>query len=302
MSSDALGKFEGKRLVIFGAGYVGTALAASALEAGAHVVALTRNHETAHALAAIGASTIQAEVDSHEWHDRIEKMDMVVNCVSSAGGGIAGYEKSYVNGASSILAWLEKTGGTESLVYTSSTSVYPQVSGVVDETSSTAEATGSAKLLLEAEALLLGSVACGKAVRATILRLAGIYGPGRHHLLDHLRAEPARAFAGKGNHLLNLIFRDDIVSAIEAALLRHQGLAAETYNVTDGHPVLKEDLARWLAAQIGRPFPGFSGESSGGRRADSLNRAISNEKLKRELDWAPRFPDFQVGYRAILGA
>ncbi|WP_415910748.1 NAD-dependent epimerase/dehydratase family protein [Oleiharenicola sp. Vm1] len=112
--------------MIFGCGYVGSALAEVALAGGARVTALTRNPEKAAALRARGVATIEADLASEAWHDRLAGgADFVANTVSAAAPTPEGYRASYVDGLRSILAWAGRTRvGT--LVYTSSTGVYPQ--------------------------------------------------------------------------------------------------------------------------------------------------------------------------------
>src|SRR4051812_48254527 len=139
MTIDARRNFCGKKLIIFGAGYVGSALAREAVEGGLSVVALTRNREKAGALTAMGVQVVIADLGSSNWHSQIESQaDYVVNCVSSGGGGVEGYRRSYLEGMQSVLAWAgrgkSQTGGSPSdgigtFVYTSSTSVYPQSEG-----------------------------------------------------------------------------------------------------------------------------------------------------------------------------
>ena len=87
-------------VIIFGCGYVGTALAKHLIKADCRVGALTRNESKAMALRELGLDeVIVAELDSNDWHSQVqERYDSVVNCVSSAGGGIEGYRKSYVEG------------------------------------------------------------------------------------------------------------------------------------------------------------------------------------------------------------
>ena len=85
------------------------------------------------------------------------------------------------------------------LVYTSSTSVYSQGGGVqVDETVPATGASERAQLLLDAEARLKSNA--GACARWFVLRLAGIYGPGRHHLLEQVRAGEV---SGTAEHHLN---------------------------------------------------------------------------------------------------
>lgn len=288
-------------VMIFGCGYVGTALAESLLADGVRVGALTRNASKAAALRAIGVGeVIEAELDSRDWHGAVRgRYDAVVNCVSSAGGGLAGYEKSYYEGQRSILEW-DGLQGADCYVYTSSTSVYPQDGGVeVDETAETAGAPKTGEVLLRSEGLL--AEAFEKPGRWYVLRLAGIYGPGRHYLLDGLR-EGQTCIPGSGEHHLNLIHLQDIVAGLRAAL-RGTGPSG-VYNLCDNAAARKKDLVEWLAGQIGAEVPEFDPglatdrlKRRGGRMPD---RIISNGKARRLLGWNPVYGDFRQGYEQLL--
>ena len=125
-----MSSLSGKRLVIFGCGYIGSAVAEAALAAGARVEALTRNPGKAATLRALGLARVTvADLASADWHAQVETSpDFVVNTVSS--GGPESYRRSYVGGMQSILAWTSAVAtpvGT--IVYTSSTAVYPQGGG-----------------------------------------------------------------------------------------------------------------------------------------------------------------------------
>ena len=297
MADVAHGFLRGKHLVVFGAGYVGGAVAAQALAAGARVTALTRNRERAAALAEGGAQTVVADLaDEPAWRPRIaHDADYVLNSVSSAGGGIDGYRRSYVEGLRAILTWGAAGAAPGCLVYTSSTSVYPQDGGVrVDETADTGGADERAEVLLEAERLTRSWPG-----RSVVLRLAGIYGPNRHHLLDQLRAG-VPAMPGRGDHRLNLIHRDDAVAAIFAAFADPPRAAGQTFNVADDGAVPKAELVGWLAARLNCPAPAFTGVAVPGRRAATPDRIIDNRKLKRVLGWRPRYPTWREGYGPLL--
>jgi nucleoside-diphosphate-sugar epimerase len=291
-----------KRLVIFGCGYVGTAVARAACAAGMKVEALTRNPGRAAELAALGVITVADDLATDAWHERIAPgADLVLNCVGAGGGGLDGYRRSYVEGMRSVLAWARpRPAGT--FIYTSSTSVYPQDGGVLVGESARTDGTGATgQILLEAETLLReGKDACG---RWFILRLAGIYGPGRHHLLEQVRTG-AVAMAGRGAHHLNLAHRDDICAAVLAAFTAPASVSDEIFNVVDDAPTPKIEVVRWIAAQLGRPAPGFTGGAASARHgfAAPPDRIISNVKLKSQLGWRPRYPSFREGFTALLSA
>ena len=111
MPTDAHGNFVGKRLVIFGAGYVGGAVAAEAVVRRMRVTALTRNESKAAALREVGVETVVADLATEAWHEQIAGgADFVLNCVSSGGRELAGYEQSYFAGMNSIVAWAQARG------------------------------------------------------------------------------------------------------------------------------------------------------------------------------------------------
>lgn len=297
MSVDADGKFAGKRLVIFGCGYVGAAVATGALERGMRVTALTRNPTNAHLLREQGIDAVVADLATPHWHDQIEGgPEFVLNCVSASSADLDGYRHSYVRGMESVLEWARGRGPIGTLVYTSSTSVYPQGNGVVvDENAVTSGAGERGELLLEAEDRLRAErAACG---RWFILRIAGIYGPGRHYLLDNVRAGE---IAELGDHHLNLAHRHDISAAIWACFGAPGTVANEIFNVADDEPARKVDVVAWLAARLAQPVPRVVAVRHERRRPVSRDRIISNKRLKSVLGWKPEYPSFRDGYEILL--
>lgn len=300
MTADAQGNFTiltGKRLVIFGCGYIGAAVARQAVARGLRVTALTRNPLKAAELEKLGVATVVADLAGPDWHAQVAGgPDFALNCVSSGGGGIEGYRRSYVEGMRSVGQWAQERGAPGTLVYTSSTSVYPQGDGArVDEFAPTgADAGERPAALVEAEHL---AQAIGR--RSFILRLAGIYGPDRHYLLEQVRAGEV---AGRGDHRLNLAYRDDIAAAVWAALIAGNEVSGGIYNVADDAAATKGEVVTWLAQQMGLPVPHFTGQPAGGRRSVTPDRVIVNERIKRELGWRPRYATFREGYAEILRA
>jgi nucleoside-diphosphate-sugar epimerase len=313
-------------VIIFGCGYVGTALAKHLLDQGVRVAALTRNPFKANHLSKIVAEggshfdqavveaskvgsaprvcnasieVIEGDLDSNDWHERVKgRYEAVVNCVSSAGGGLAGYQKSYVDGQRSILEWA-KSQSIRSYVYTSSTSVYPQDDGaLVDESADTSAAPATGQLLLESEAMLAKS---GILPKWYVLRLAGIYGQGRHFLLNQV-SEAKGEIPGSGDYAMNMIHLEDIISALCAALCAEA--ASDVYNITDDTPTIKADVVAYLAQAMELPTPVFNPEKvserlkrRGGRMP---HRYVSNAKARKALDWSPIFPSYREGYASLL--
>jgi nucleoside-diphosphate-sugar epimerase len=287
----------GRHLVVFGCGYVGTAVAQWAMANGLRVTALTRNATSAVLLREIGIRTVVADLAGEAWHEAIsDAADYAVNCVSSGGGGIEAYRHSYRHGMESVVAWARKHRGVGTFLYTSSTSVYPQGDGVwVDETMPTSAASDRAQVLIETEAAVTSEPRPWE--RCFILRLAGIYGPGRHALLEQVQRGEV---SGTGNHHLNLIHRDDIVTAVAACLSAPKRIANEVFNVADDGRATKSEIVRWLAERLGVPAPVFTGAPAEGRRQVTPDRVIANEKLKSMLGWRPRHSTFREGYASLL--
>ena len=297
-----MNSLQSKRLVIFGCGYVGRALAHEARGKGASVIALTRNAEKGAELRAGGIDVVVGELSSSDWHREIgPKPDFAVNCVGS-GDGPDGYRRSYIEGMQSILAWAASSSQPiRTFVYTSSTSVYPQDGGVVvDESAPTGDGPFNGRIIFESENLLR---AAPPAVisRSFVLRLAGIYGPGRHYLLNQLRAGQ-QVLAGDPLHRMNLAHRDDIVSAILVCLTAPAAVGSSIFNVADGAPAPKSEVVGWLAARLGVPAPRFEASDGATRRGGEPvpDRVISSARLQQVLGWRPRFADYRAGYADLL--
>lgn len=101
---------------------------------------------------------------------------------------------------------------------------------------------------------------------ATILVLAGIYGPNRHPL-DWLK----KGLIKTPDKRVNLIHVDDIVAITERLLKDNRSLRGERFNLADGHPMLWRDIAEHYGIDI---------QNSGNGR-DS--KVISNDKIREWL-------------------
>jgi nucleoside-diphosphate-sugar epimerase len=195
----------------------------------------------------------------------------------------------YVGGLRNVLDRLPRAGR---LVYVSSTSVYGQADGSwVDEECPAAPVDEAGSIMLDAEKILRSR--CPEAI---VLRLAGIYGPGRLPNLGPIRA--GEAINGEPDRWLNLIHVDDAAAAIAAAFER--GTVSSTYNVADGSPCTRRQFYQELARLVGTPAPRFARESPG--RGDSANRRIAVERMREELQVRPRFPSYQEGLQNALAA
>lgn len=287
-----------RRVLIVGCGYVGLALGARLVQAGHTVFGLRRSLAAGAELATAGITPLAGDLTRTDDLSRLPgPFDWVVNTVSSSRGGVAEYRDVYLDGTRNLLTWL-RDRPPERLVYTSSTSVYGQTDGSwVDESSPTVPAEETGPVLVETETELLNAARAGT-VPAIVLRVAGIYGPGRGHLFQQFLRGEAR-IQGDGSRWLNMVHRDDVAGAIHAALKR--GRPGEIHNVADNEPVSQLGFLSWLAAQLGRPLPPAASEAEATARKRGLtHKRVSNRKMRKELGWQPRFPTFREGYAEAI--
>jgi nucleoside-diphosphate-sugar epimerase len=287
------------RVLIVGCGYVGLPVGAALAAMGHEVFGLRRAAWGAAAPDSAGIKPLAGDITKPEDLAGLPGgYDWVVNCVSSSGGGPEEYRSVYVQGTRNLLEWLAARPPRK-LVYTSSTAVYGQNDGsVVDESAPTEPLEETARVLVEAERLLL-EAARQRAFPALIIRLAGIYGPGRGYWLKQFLSGEAR-IEGGGGRILNMIHRDDVVGALIAAL--EKGRPGEIYNAVDDEPVTQLGCFQWLAGALGRPLPPAARQEPGTPRKRGLtNKRVSNRKLKAELGYTFKYPAFRQGYEADIG-
>ena len=285
------------RVLIVGCGYVGLPLGAELVRLGHEVSGLRRSASSENELKAAGIRPLLGDVTRPETLAPLPRdFDWVVNCVA-AGGDADNYRQIYLHGTRNLIEWLAP-GPPKKFVYTSSTSVYGQNDGSQIKESSPAEPMAeTAKVLLETEKVLLAAVQ-EKKFPAVILRVAGIYGPGRGHWFKQYLKDEAR-IEGDGSRFLNMIHRDDLTGCIIAAL--KNGRAGEIYNAADDEPVSQLHFFQWLAQALDKPLPPSGPENPDElRKRGVTNKRISNRKLKMELGHQFKYPNFRKGYSAEL--
>jgi nucleoside-diphosphate-sugar epimerase len=286
------------KCLIVGCGYVGLPLGAELVRLGHEVSGLRRSASTENELKAAGIKPLIADITKPDVLTKLPcDFDWVVNCVSSTGGGVEDYRQVYLQGTRNLIEWVTATP-PKKFVYTSSTSVYGQTDGSqVKETSPTEPSAETAKVLLETEKLLLAAVAERK-FPAVILRVAGIYGPDRGHWFKQYLKNEAR-IEGDGSRFLNMIHRDDLFGCIIAAL--KSGRPGEIYNAVDDEPVSQANFFQWLAATVGKyPPPSVPENPVENRKRGATNKRVLNRRLKMELGYQFKYPNFRKGYSAEL--
>jgi nucleoside-diphosphate-sugar epimerase len=174
------------------------------------------------------------------------------------------------------------------LGYLSSTGVYGDAGGAwVDECAPTGRGRRNARTAADAAWLALG---------ARVFRLPGIYGPGRSPLERVARGVAHRVDVP--GQVFSRVHVDDIVSGVIAALDAPPG----AYNLADDGPCAQNDVIAFAARLLGREAPAFVALDSLSPMARAFyaeNRRVANGKAKRVLGWAPRYPDYRFGLRAL---
>ena len=146
------------------------------------------------------------------------------------------------------------------VIYISSTGVYGVVDGEwVDESTPCDPTSDGGKHCLAAEQMLRSDSVMGD--RHVVLRLAGIYGPGRVPMLGHL--EQGKPLPMDPNGYLNLIHVNDAVRAVVAA---ESAQLPSLFVVGDGQPVLRKDYYGEMARYVGT-VPVFGDPAAEGARA-----------------------------------
>ena len=197
-----------------------------------------------------------------------------------------------------LLHACEQSGLPKKIVLLSTTAVYGDCNGKwIDESEPVDPQTERGKRRLDAE-MALCEWATKHNVAYTILRVSGIYGPGRLPIerlqqgLPILREDQAP--------FSNRIHQDDLAVVCVAAAEKAPNDAI--YNVCDGHPSNMSHYFKSVAKALGMPLPPEIDRhqaqqqlSAGMLSYLSESRRMSNEKLLKELDISLRYPDLAAG-------
>jgi nucleoside-diphosphate-sugar epimerase len=143
-------------------------------------------------------------------------------------------------------------------------------------------------VLVEAERLILWG---SQGVPACLLRLSGLYGPGRAGVLQRVRSG-ALALGPGDEAFMNFCHLDDAVIFVLAALDR--GEPGATFHGSDAAPTKRREVVTWIAGQL-RIQPARSEVPAGGP-----NRAIDSTKTRQALAVTLRYPTFREGLAPLI--
>jgi nucleoside-diphosphate-sugar epimerase len=221
-------------------------------------------------------------------------VDALVYAVAPAGRSEDAYRTAYVDGPRNVLRALAAGGHPPSrFILVSSTGVYGHTDGRwVDEETPPEPADVTGQVLLEGEAVVRDGAGTG-----VVLRLGGIYGPGRTTTVRRVLAGDAGC--PDPDRYGNRIHRHDAAAAIRHLL--DLDAPAPVYIGVDRDPAPLRDVYRWIAERGGAPDPcrdetPESWEASGRR---GTNKRCSSERLVAS-GFQFRYPSFREGYAALM--
>jgi nucleoside-diphosphate-sugar epimerase len=278
-----------KTLLSFGHGFSARALADVLVPQGWRIVGTTRSADKCDAIAATG-------VEPLVWPgtDVTGLIESIPKILISAGPGPDGdpvlnaLEDTFRH-AANRLRWVG---------YLSTTGVYGDHGGDwVDEDTPLAPSTrrGHARVAAEARWQAIDGLPLH------IFRLAGIYGPGRGPFAK-VRQGTARRII-KQDQVFSRIHAEDIAQALVLSLARPDPGAV--YNLCDDDPAPPQDVIGHAAELLGLPMPPAvrfeeAEMTPMARSFYAESKKVRNDRIKRELGWRPKYPDYRSGLAAMM--
>ena len=272
------------RNLIAGCGDVGTATGVSLVEEGHHVVGLRR---TINQLPE-GIHALSADLNDKSTLSNLPDTDILIYCTAANGRSEEAYQQAYVEGFANILAALPNP--PKYTFFTSSTSVYGQQNHEwVNENSPLEPSTLSGKIMVAAEQQVLTHP------NSTVVRFSGIYGPGRMHLLNSVRA--GIIAPSDPVHYSNRIHRDDCAGVLVhlVKMLTQEKTLSPIYLASDEQPTPIHNVTTWLAEQHQiKPTQEQVIGRGGSKRCDSTRLKASGYRFL--------YPSYQEGFANVMAS
>ncbi|HEY9744274.1 MAG TPA: SDR family oxidoreductase [Coleofasciculaceae cyanobacterium] len=259
-------------VAIIGCGYVGKAITQYwRQELGFVVTATTTTPERVASLEAYAQRVVVVKGDDPaSLLSVLQDQETVLLSIGAKSANV--YEQTYLHSAQTLVSVLKQVPEVRQLIYTGSYAVYGDQDGKwVEESSPIAPANSNGQILAETEQVLLS--AASDNLNVCILRLGGIYGPGRE-LVKIFGRVAGTTRPGDGSDATNWIHLDDIVAAIEFAR-RHrlQGI----YNLVDDAHLTNRELLDRVCEQHHLPKIVWDASTKSVR---PYNARVKNQKIK----------------------
>ena len=285
------------KLFIFGLGYSATSaanqLAAHCISQGGWIAATTRSTEKAETLAAHGlrAHIFDGTASGGERmrQDIAQATHIIISISPGEQDPVLSHHADDIK-ASSNLEWIG---------YYSTVGVYGDHQGAwVDEAGELRPVSRRSKERVAAEQAW-SSLADECAVPVALLRLAGIYGPGRNGFVNLEKGRARRII--KPGQVFNRIHVADIAIITEALALKK---ASGVFNGADNEPAPPQDVVEYAAKLMGVPVPpdidyDTADLSPMGRSFYGETKRVSNARLKNDLGLQLNYPNYQQAFDAL---
>lgn len=273
-----------ERILLAGCGDLGLRVAARLLAAGHAVWALRRKPP---ADAPAGLHWVGADLTApHTLSSLPGGITRVVYLPAPDLRDRAAYRALFVDGLRNLLGALDAAALRRVLMVSSSAVYGEHDDDWVSEDTPARPLGFNGVILREAEQWL-----AAQPVSSVVLRLAGLYGPGRMQLIERLRAGAVRV-PREAPHWANRIHVDDAAAAVVHLLGLAQPQAL--YLGVDDTPMPLDELYDFLAQLVDAPPP-----REGPAPAGVGSKRLSNARL-RASGWSPQWPDARDGYAALL--
>ncbi len=284
------------RIFIFGAGYSGKAFAAARSDPTIEIAGTTRSPEKFEGLRRAGVEpfVFDGAALSSDMAERLERTTHLIVSIApeEAGDPVLNAARQTIEEQMPCLRWIG---------YLSTVGVYGDHSGGwVDETSECRPVSRRSvmRVAAEREWLALGEET---GLPVAILRLSGIYGPGRNAFVN-LAAGTAKRLVKQGQ-VFNRIHVDDIAGALWHLIGHDKG---GVFNVTDDLPAPPQDVVAYAAGLMGvEPPPEIPFETAQlspmARSFYGENKRVSNAAIK-QAGYRFRYPDYRSAFDAMWAA
>jgi len=256
-----------KQISILGCGWLGKPLANHLISAGYKVKGSSRTEDGVELLRKNNIKSYQVNVNPEVMCNDLSFFDSEVLIINFPPERRADIETYHIEQFSNLINQLEKST-VKKVLFVSSTSVYANINGLVDESNEEQPEKGSGKALRIVEQLMMSN----KTFETTVVRFGGLIGGDRL---------PGRFLAGKkqvknGNAPINLIHREDCIQIIESIILKEQW--GEVFNACmEEHP-LRRDYYIKAAEQLDLEPPVFED-------GETAYKVVSSEKLIHKLNY-----------------
>ena len=296
-------------------GLIGSRVCETAERAGHTVTRLMRHGAAADDVLLRDLTRPLDDVPPHDW-------------VFHLAGGYAGasrraLKRTDLRITKNLLRWGARHG-VKNWVFASAAEVYGEVDGLGSEHSPARPVIPYGDIKLRTEALFARFAAQNPDARVVILRIGEVYG-SKARLVRELTARLTRGLCpwpGSGRVPVSFVHVDDVAQAFVRATASEAG-GISVFNVADAEPATWRDFLEAFAEKLGTPPPVFLprplvqayafGHTFAHRlvgrepvltryalRLLTTPKALSIEKISRELGFAPRYPNIRIGLEDVL--